>query len=113
MLWSFTSSVFDNGDEAVVQAYDTKTAAKLEAMEYVIALGRSFTMQDVPECNRCESYSCKKTCWRAAIRQCWDEDLITVVGHTPLKYEVTLLGREVVKKGQMQREEMALEAVAA
>lgn len=72
--------------------YNLKAAMKLEAMEEVIELDRTFVLVDVEDRHRSD------------VRWCWDNSLIEVVGANPLVYQVTCLGHELVRKGRMCRE---------
>lgn len=80
--------------------YNEKRAIKLEAMEVIVALDRTFTMIDVDER------------YHPEVRWCWDSSLLEIVGDRPLVYQITCLGHELVRKGRACRESFEQEIAA-
>jgi hypothetical protein len=68
-------------------------AANLAAMEYVVEIGRPFTMIEVEQ-------------FISEIRTCWDWDLLMIIDSDPLTFEVTLYGHQLIERGRKEREKM-------
>lgn len=67
---------------------------KLETMEIVDSIGRPFTMEEALALGADPK----------VIRYAWDNSILTIVGYTPLRYEITHYGRQLMERAQKERE---------